>query len=69
MSVTETVTGTFTVKVTVTVTVTWNCVRDQKPHSVNVSGEVAVIVAVADSKLIQYMLQKQLQKLLLLRLR
>ena len=59
MTVTETVTRTFTVKVTVTVTVTvtvsWNCVRDQQPHSVTVSGEVAVIVTAADSKQIQYL--------------
>ena len=68
MIVIETVTGAFTVKVKETVTVTWNCVRDQQPHPANVSGEGAVIVAVADSKQIQYLLQKQLQELLLLRL-
>ena len=55
MIVIETVTGAFTVKVKETVTVTWNCVRDQQPHPANVSGEGAVIVAVADSKQKQYL--------------
>ena len=53
ISVIETVTRTFTVKVTMTVIVTWHCVPDQKPHSATVSGDRAVIVAVADSKQIQ----------------
>ena len=45
MTVPETVTGTFTVKITETVTVNWSIC--------NFIGEVDVMVAVADSKLIQ----------------